>query len=85
MQLHVLTSPQRRMLLEMLASERSGEDALFVGTHFGREDIADDLCVNELAAWISPDELVFTDLGHHVAETLARRLVVPDPRFDLSC
>lgn len=85
MQFHVLTSAQRRMLLEMLASERSGEEALFVGTHFGREDIADDLCEVDLAAWISPDELVFTNLGHHVAESLARRLVQPDPRFDLSC
>lgn len=85
MQFHVLTSAQRRMLLEMLASERSGEEALFVGTHFGREDIADDLCEVDLAAWISPDALVFTNLGHHVAESLARRLVQPDPRFDLSC
>lgn len=85
MQMHVLSSSQRRMLLEMLASERAGEDALFVGESFGRDEIAEDLCGLELAAWISHDDVVFTDVGRHVAESLARRLVRADPAHDLAC
>jgi hypothetical protein len=66
---------QRRMLLEMLASERSGEDALFVGAYFGRDDIADSLCDLDMSYWVNPQEVVLTHLGRHVAESLARRLV----------
>lgn len=85
MQMHVLTSSQRRMLLEMLASERAGEDALYIGACFGRDEIADGLDAVGLALWISADALVFTPLGRHVAESLALRLVRWDDTFDLSC
>lgn len=85
MEMHVLTAAQRRMLLEMLASERAGEEALLVGPHFGREEIALDLCELGFAGWSSRDELVFSDLGRHLAENLVRRLVRIDPVFDLFC
>ncbi len=78
MQRHEIEAPQRRMLLELLASERAGEDALVVGNHFGRDDIAASLCALELAEWVGPDEAVLTGLGRHVAESLARRLLSSD-------
>lgn len=66
------------MLLELLASERAGEDALVVGNHFGRDGIAASLCELELASWVNPDEAVLTGLGRHVAESFARRLLASD-------
>jgi hypothetical protein len=85
MQLQVITAPQRRMLLEMLASERSGEDALYVGAYFGRDQVADSLCDIEMSAWVGPEELVFTHLGRYIAESLASRLLAtPLPALHVS-
>jgi hypothetical protein len=83
MQLHVIESAQRRMLLEMLASERSGEEALVVGALFGREQIAESLRVLGMCVWVGPDEICFTRLGRHVAESLALRLIARDTRASL--
>jgi hypothetical protein len=75
MHVHVLSAPQRRMLLEMLASERSGEDALYVGHALGRDRTASGLCRLRMSDWVDAQSIIFTDLGRHVAETLATRLV----------
>ena len=72
---HRMAAPQRRMLLEMLASERSGEDALHIGNLFGRDITADQLVAEGMAQSVGEDHLVFTTLGRHVAEGLASRLV----------
>ena len=72
---HRMAAPERRMLLEMLASERSGEDALRIGTMFGRDITADRLVAEGLARSVGIDDLVFTELGRHLAEALASRLV----------
>jgi hypothetical protein len=70
-----LAPAARRMLLEMLASERSGEAALHVGELFDRDRTALALCELELSRWISIEHVVFTDYGRTVAESLAARLV----------
>ena len=75
MKVHTLDKKQRRMLLEMLASERAGEDALFVGRHLGRDRIASGLCRLRMSDWVDEQCIVFTAHGRHVAETLATRLV----------
>ncbi|MCH9685768.1 MAG: hypothetical protein K0V04_30325 [Deltaproteobacteria bacterium] len=59
----------------MLASERSGEDSLFVGTYLGRDEIASVLCRLRMSDWVDPQRIIFTDVGRHVAEGLATRLV----------
>lgn len=63
------------MLLEMLASERSGEEELHVGEHFGRDLTADSLCDEGLAARFGAADLVFTGFGRHVAEHLAFQIL----------
>ncbi|MBL4687871.1 MAG: hypothetical protein JKY37_24995, partial [Nannocystaceae bacterium] len=70
---HPLPARQRRMLLEMLAGERSGEDGLHIGPLFGRDRTADGLCDEGLASRRGGDgnPLVFTAHGRHVAERLA--------------
>ncbi len=73
--MHTLSAPQRRMLLEMLASERSGESALYVGRYFGRDRTASSLCRLRLADWVDEDEIIFTEQGRWLAESLATRLV----------
>jgi hypothetical protein len=77
MQVHTLAAPERRMLLEMLASERAGEDALHVGPHFGRGGIAQRLCAIDMSEWVDDEHVVFTWVGRCVAEILASHLV-PD-------
>ena len=74
-EVHRLAATQRRMLLEMLASERSGEDALHIGQLFGRDRIADGLCEHGMAFRLDSERLVFTELGRHLAELLARQIV----------
>lgn len=71
------------MLLEMLASERAGEYSLHVG-HYGRDRVAASLVELAMAEWVAPDEVVFTDLGHWLAEALAERLVHRDG-WQLAC
>ncbi|MEM6989193.1 MAG: hypothetical protein AAF721_01810 [Myxococcota bacterium] len=73
---HRLAARQRRMLLEMLASERCGEDALHIGRFFGRDVTADGLCTQGLAVRLTPEALVFTDFGRHIAERLATEIVL---------
>lgn len=75
MKFHTLTAPQRRMLLEMLASERSGEVALFVGSYLGRDRTASELCRLRMADWVAEQEIIFTEYGRTLAERLAARLV----------
>jgi hypothetical protein len=73
-EVHVLAPSARRMLLEMLASERAGELAVHVNDlHRDRTAIA--LCELDMSRWISLRHLVFTEYGRHVAETLAARLL----------
>lgn len=62
------------MLLEMLASDRSGEEALYVG-EYDRDEVAQSLCDLRMALWIFSDEIVFTEYGRHVAERLAAQLI----------
>jgi hypothetical protein len=69
------------MLLEMLASERSGEDALHVGEHFDRDRTAIALCELSMSRWVSLDHVVFTSYGRHVAEALAARLLDRERAF----
>jgi hypothetical protein len=78
-QIEVLTlsAPERRMLLEMLASERAGELSLHV-RQYGRTRVAASLVELAMAEWVADDEVVFTDLGHWLAEALAERLVLRD-------
>ncbi len=85
MQVHTLSAPQRRMLLEMLTSERAGEDALFVGTAFGRDRTGSELCRLRLSDWVDPERVIFTDYGRHVAELLATRLVNRSAHAELVC
>ena len=73
-EVHTLHPPERRMLLEMLASERSGEDSLHVA-QLGRDETAQRLCQLSMACWTSAETIVFTHYGLHVAESLALRLV----------
>ncbi|MBX7081136.1 MAG: hypothetical protein K1X88_18190 [Nannocystaceae bacterium] len=75
MQVHTLAAPERRMLLEMLASERAGEDALHVGSYLGRSGIAERLCAIDMSEWVDDDHVVFTWVGRCVAEILASHLV----------
>jgi hypothetical protein len=82
-EVHTLSAPERRMLLEMLASERAGEVSLHVG-HYGRTRVAAGLVELAMAEWVADDEVVFTDLGHWLAEALAERLVRRDG-WQLSC
>lgn len=71
----MLRDDQRRMLLEMLVSERSGEDALRVGRHFGRDRTASGLCGLRMSSWVDGSHIVFTPYGRHLAESFAERLV----------
>lgn len=74
-EVHTIGAPQRRMLLELLASERAGEDALRVGTYPGRALVARTLSTMKMAWWCDQEHVVLTELGRHVAESLAQRLV----------
>lgn len=85
MQVHVLTAAQRRMLLELLTSERAGEDALFVGHTLGRDRTASGLCRMRLSDWVDEENIIFTDYGRHVAETLATRMVDRSAYFEMVC
>jgi sugar/nucleoside kinase (ribokinase family) len=68
------------MLLEMLASERAGEPALYVG-YFGRDQTASSLIELLMSRWAGADYVTLTDYGRHVAESLAARLVERHPLF----
>ena len=81
-EVHTLSAPERRMLLEMLASERAGELALHVG-HYGRDRVARSLVELTMADWIGDDHLVFVPLGRQVAEMLAARIIRTD--LQLAC
>lgn len=85
MQVHTLSATHRRMLLELLASERSGEDALYVGDAMGRDRTASALCRLRLADWVDARNVIFTDYGRHLAETLATRMVDRSAYFELVC
>jgi hypothetical protein len=75
-----LAPDERRMLLEMLASERAGEDALHVGEQFGRNVTAHRLVDLRMTRFCAQDCVVFTSYGRHLAESLACRLIrAPDP------
>ena len=82
-EVHQLSAPERRMLLEMLASERAGEISLHVA-HYGRSRVADSLEELAMAEWVADKEIVFTDLGRWLAESLAERLVRRDG-WQLAC
>ena len=75
MDVHTLSAPQRRMLLEMLVSERAGESALHVGDYFDRDRTANSLCHMRMARWVAEQGLVFTTIGRLLAKRLAVRLV----------
>ena len=80
-EVHALAPAERRMLLEMLAGERAGEEALYVGEQFGRHGTARGLCELRMVVWVARDHVAFTAFGRHVAESLANRLIrAPDPR-----
>ncbi len=85
MQVHTLSAPQRRMLLELLASERAGEEVLFVGPMMGRDRTASGLCRLRLCDWVDERNIIFTDYGRHVAENLATRLVDGSAYYELVC
>lgn len=68
---HSLSAPQRRMLLEMLVSERAGEHALRVGRYMDREHIANSLCRLLMVDWVTEQEIIFTEQGRTLAEHLA--------------
>ena len=53
-EVHTLSAPERRMLLEALASERAGEDWLHVG-HWGRDRVASSLHELAMADWAGED------------------------------
>lgn len=75
-----LAADERRMLLEMLASERAGEDSLHVGEQYGRNTTARRLVDLRMTRWSARDCVVFTSYGRHLAESLACRLIrAPDP------
>lgn len=73
-EVYALSNAERRLLLEMLASERCGEDSLDV-TELTRSETADVLCDLRMSRWVSPDSVIFTHYGRAVAETLALRLM----------
>ncbi len=73
-EVHALDASERRLLLELLASERAGDDALLV-TGLGRDRVAQRLSEHGIVAWVSVDRVMLTDLGLYVAERLADRLV----------
>ena len=75
MEVHTLEAAGRRMLLELLAGERAGEPSLRVGDRFGRNTTAEQLCGLHLMRWVDRAHVVFSDLGRHLAEGLADRLV----------
>jgi hypothetical protein len=75
MQVYVLTAAQRRMLLELLTSERAEEDALFVGHTMGRDRTASGLCRLRLTDWVDEQNIILTDYGRHVAESMVTRMV----------
>lgn len=77
MEVHTLDPQERRMLLEMLVSERAGEVALHVGEWFGRNAIAEQLCQLRMSDWVDPRHVAFTEMGRYVAESLAERLAGP--------
>ncbi len=74
-EVHTIAPAERRMLLELLASERAGEEALRVGPYLGRAAIARALSSVDMADWCDDEHVVLTELGRHVAEALAERLV----------
>jgi hypothetical protein len=79
-EVYTLAPDERRLLLELLASERSGEESLHVGERFGRNHTARRLEDLRMTRWEARDRIVFTVYGRHVAETLAYRLIrAPDP------
>lgn len=73
-EVYALSDAERRLLLEMLASERCGEDSLDV-TEFSRSETADVLVDLRMSRWVSPDCVIFTHYGRAIAETLALRLI----------
>lgn len=79
-EVHTIQPTERRMLLELLASERAGEAALNVSM-FGRDHVASHLCDLHMSQWISADYVTLTEYGRHVAESLAARLVDQQPTF----
>lgn len=85
MQVHTLTASQRRMLLELLTSERAGEEALRVGPIMGRDRTASGLCRLRMSDWVDEENIIFTDYGRHVAEALATRLVDRTAYFEMVC
>jgi len=85
MQVHTIEARQRRMLLEMLASERAGEEALFVGRYLGRDGTAGELCGLSMSAWVDEQRVVFTVYGRHIAEAFASRLVGRERGADRVC
>lgn len=85
MQVHTLSAPQRRMLLELLTSERAGEDVLYVGHVLGRDRTASGLCRLRMSDWVDDRNIIFTEYGRHVAETLASRLVDRSAHRELMC
>jgi hypothetical protein len=85
MQVHTLSASQRRMLLELLTSERAGEDALYVGPRLGRDRTASGLCRLRMADWVDEQHIIFTEYGRHVAETLATRMVDRSAYYEQVC
>ena len=77
MEVFTLEPSQRRMLLEMLVGERTGEPTLQLGPVFGRAATAEQLCRLRLAVWVSSDHITFTVVGRDLAEVLADRLGGP--------
>ena len=80
-----ITPPQRRMLLEALASEQAGEDALYVGPRLGRDVTADGLVTEELAIRIDTEHVILSSLGRRIAEGLVVRLVDNRAAARLTC
>ncbi|MCX4240689.1 hypothetical protein [Paraliomyxa miuraensis] len=83
--MYVLTAAQRRMLLELLTSERAGEDALFVGHTMGRDRTASGLCRLRLTDWVDEQNIIFTDYGRHVAEAMVTRMVDRQAYSEMVC
>jgi hypothetical protein len=79
-EVYTLAADERRMLLEMLASERAGEGSLHVGEQFGRHLTARRLVDLRMTRFCARGCVVFTSYGRHLAESLACRLIrAPDP------
>ncbi len=70
---YTMSPSERRLLLEMLATEQSGETATFVGED-GRDRVASSLCDLQMARWISCDYVTLTGYGQSIAETLVLRV-----------